>query len=380
MLESQRHLFDIPEDIAYFNAAYNTPLLKESVRRLQEGVISKSHAWERMPLDFFNEAESLRELSAKVFGGNANNYVTIPSASYGLSTAARILEPTLEKGDKILLLEDDFPSIVFPLKRVANETGAGVVTVPTPQDGNWVNAIAKVIDSSVQIVALSSCHWTNGAYIDLVKVRAFCDSVGAVLIIDATQSMGVMPFLMDEIRPDFLVVAGYKWLLCPYGFTLFYVSDEWHNQRPLEETWLARDRAEDFNNLANYSDTYKNGARRYEMGEKCIPTILPGAIAALEQIGKWGVNNIAESLQKINDTIAVSLKELGFGIPAHNLRCPHMLGATLPDHYNDNLVSQLRAVNIYISQRGNSLRFAPHVYVNENDISRLLTAIEKIMN
>ena len=181
------------------------------------------------------------------------------------------------------------------------------------------------------------------------------------------------------MKPDFLVAAGYKWLLCPYGFGLLYVSEQWRNARALEETWLARDNAEDFTALVKYSDTYLPGARRFDVGEKCTPTILPGAIAALEQIKIWGVENIAESLSKINKSIAEHLEQHGFHLQDASQRCPHMFGARLPHGYRGNLVAELKMRQIFISQRGNAVRFAPHLYINNHDVDRLLEAITKIV-
>jgi selenocysteine lyase/cysteine desulfurase len=379
IIKTQRDLFDIPEDIAYFNCAYNSPLLLESTKRLHLGVDSKSHPWERSPEDFFNDAEIIRQLSSDIFGGDSDGFAVIPSASYGLSTASRILESTLTKNDDILVVAEEFPSIIFPLKRVANETGARIITVESPNDGNWTDAILNRINSKIKVVAISSCHWTNGAYIDLLRIRKKCDDFGAVLIIDATQTLGAMPLSIDEIKPDFLVAAGYKWLLCPYGFSLLYVAKKWRNERPLEETWIARENAEDFTNLVNYSETYMQGARRFEVGEKCTPTILPGAIAALEQIKEWGVPKIADSLLKINRQIETHLVQLGFQLPDDSQRCPHILGAIIPIDFSGNIVNELKERKIFISQRGKSLRFAPHLYINDNDIDRLTNTIERII-
>lgn len=375
LLPSQRHLFDIPDDIAYFNCAYNSPQLNESQERLLAGVSSKSHPWERTAKNFFDDAETIRGLSADVFGGDADGYAVVPAASYGLSTAARAVEPHLHAGDRILLIAEEFPSIVLPWRRTAQVTGATLLTVTTPADGNWTRAILDHISAGVKVVAVSSCHWTNGAYIDLRAIGQACRSAGGILVVDATQTLGAMPFSIAEIQPDFLVAAGYKWLLCPYGFSLLYVSERWRDARPLEESWLARENAEDFTALVKYSDTYMPGARRFDVGEKCAATILPGAIAALEQIRAWGVENIAASLSQVNGRIAARLAQLGCRLPDETQRCPHMFGAQLPESYSGNLVTELRAKNIYISQRGNALRFAPHLHVSEHDVDRLLEAL-----
>jgi selenocysteine lyase/cysteine desulfurase len=379
IIASQRHLFDIPEDIAFFNIAYYSPQLNESTNRLLSGVRQKSHPWERVTDHFFDDADTIRTLAAKLFGGDSDGYAVVPSATYGVSTAARAIEPRLRPGDRILVAAEEFPANVFPWRRAAQETGASVVTVPYPQDGDWTRAIASRIDGSEKVVATANCHWTNGAYIDLPTIGQASRAAGSILVVDATQSLGVMPLSMDDVRPDFLVAAGYKWLLCPYGFSLLYVAEQWRNARPLEESWQARSNAKDFTSLANYSDTYMPGARRFEVSEKCTPTILPGAIAALEQIETWGIDNIAETLSAVNGRIGAHLERLGFRLPDAAQRCPHMLGALLPEGTAGDLVSALRKEKIYISQRGNALRFAPHLHITSNDERRLTEALDSLM-
>lgn len=378
IIKAQRHLFDIPKEIAYFNCAYNGPLLNQSVQELNRGVKSKSQPWNIKAADFFDDTEKVRILSSEIFGGNSNNYSIIPAASYGISTAARIIEPFLKKDQQILLMEDEFPSVVLPLIKSSEMTGAKIVTVKTPENGNWTEAILSQITNQIKVVAISSCHWTNGAFIDLVKIRNECNKAGSILIIDGTQSLGAVPFSMDIVKPDFFVAAGYKWLLSPYGFSLFYVDKKWHDYRPLEETWLARENSENFAELASYSGIYKKGARRFDVGETCKPTILPGAISALEQISKWGVEHISDSLLQINKIIGNHLEALGFSLMAEKNRNPHILGAIIPKNENYDFVNILRNKNIYISQRGNSIRFAPHLHITDYDIERLVLALYKI--
>ncbi len=375
---SHRHLFNIPDEVAYLNCAYNAPQLNESLARLLKGAAEKSHPWKRTPLNFFEDAETIRCLAASIFGGDVDGYAVVPAASYGLSTAARAIEPKLRNGDSILVMAEEFPSNVLPWRRVAYEKGATIQTVSSPEDGNWTQAILSSIDRRPKVVAISTCHWTNGSHIDLQVIADAVREVDGILVVDATQTLGAMPFSVSEVQPDFLVAAGYKWLLCPYGFGLLYVSEQWRNARPLEETWLARSNAEDFTALVNYSDSYLPGARKFDVGEKCTATILPGAIAALEQIKTWSVEYIKESLSSINSQIASRLDQLGFELPPASQRCPHILGCKVPKTYSGNLVAELKSKDIYISQRGSSLRFAPHMHVNENDLVRLFETLERL--
>jgi selenocysteine lyase/cysteine desulfurase len=372
---SQRSLFDIPTGIAYFNTAYNAPLLNSSRTALVTAAHAKSHPWERPSADFFGDAERFREVAAGLFGGDADGYAVVPAASYGLSAAARAIEPTLKAGDRIVVLDEEFPSNVLPWRRVALETGAIIATVSTPADGDWTRATLALIGENARVAALSPCHWTNGARLDLTAIGLECRAAGTTLVLDATQALGAMPFDMAAVRPDFLVSAGYKWLLCPYGVGLMYVAPAWRNVRALEETWLARVNAADFSALVAYSDTYMPGARRFDVGEKCT-AILPGAITALEQLQAWGISNVSRVLGAINDRIASRLEALGFALPPSSQRPPHIVGARLPRGFKGDLVGSLRAQQVFVSQRGSSIRVAPHLHVTERDLEQLFAALD----
>jgi len=370
----QRHLFDIPDDIAYFNCAYNSPQLRRTSERLAESVAAKRHPWQRVPADFFADADTLRTLAAQTLGGDAQGYAVVPSASYGLSNAARAVQPRLARNERILVLEEEFPSNFYPWVRIAQEAGAHVDTVPRPLDGGWTDALLARMTGDVRVVAAPPCHWTDGSRIDLVAIGRACRDVGAFLVVDATQTLGAVPLAIDEIKPDFLVAAGYKWLLFPYGVGLMHVGEAWREARPLEESWISRDGAQNFAGLTRYTDRYLVGARRFDVGETCT-ALLPGAIAALEQIAAWSVPAIAESLRGISARIVDHLRARGFRL-ADGERSAHMVGARLPAGHRGDLVGALRAKNVFVSQRGESVRFAPHLHVDDRDMQRLFEAID----
>src|SRR5207248_9414922 len=137
MIPSQRERFDIPEDVTYLNCAYMSPLMKTVIQSGTAGLERKARPWEIKVDDFFDHSERLRGLAAKLFGASADDVAIVPSASYGIATAALNLPVT--RGQKILILDQQFPSNSYPWWRVAEETGAEVVTVPWPEDGDWTS-------------------------------------------------------------------------------------------------------------------------------------------------------------------------------------------------------------------------------------------------
>src|SRR3546814_7122620 len=126
---------------------------------------------------------------------------------------------------------------------------------------DWTSDVSSSVllarlDARTRIVALPHCHWTDGGLLDLAAIRAACTSVGAALVIDATQSLGALPFDVAALDPDFLVAGGYKWLLGPYSFGYLYVAKRWQQAMPIEQNWIARKDSEDFAGLVDRSEEH----------------------------------------------------------------------------------------------------------------------------
>src|SRR5260370_24744657 len=134
MLPCQRHLFDIPEDVAYLNCAYMSPLMKPALEAAAAGLARKAHPWDITPDKFFTGADEFRAIAAQIVNCSAEDIAILPSASYGIAAAARNLP--LKKDQSILVLEEQFPSNYYPWQRRAEETGASLTIVPLPADSD----------------------------------------------------------------------------------------------------------------------------------------------------------------------------------------------------------------------------------------------------
>src|SRR3990167_3499689 len=214
ILPSQRHLFDIPRAVAYFNCGYMSPLLRTAVEAGREAIQRKAYPWTLTPPDFFRELQQLRELFGALLGTTPDDVAVVPSVSYGMAIAARNLP--VGPGQRVVMLDGDFPSVVYAWQARCAAAGAEAVLLPRPEDHDWTRVVLEAIDDRTAVAALPACHWTDGALLDLVQIGDRLREVGATLAVDTTQSLGVMPFDLKAVRPDFLAAAAYKWLLGPY--------------------------------------------------------------------------------------------------------------------------------------------------------------------
>jgi len=383
MLPCQRHLFDIPADVAYLNCAYMSPLMKSAFEAGNAGLARKAHPWELTAPEFFSGAEEFRATAARILDCPADCVAIVSSAGYGIQTAARNLP--VGKGQSILVLDEQFPSNYYPWQRLVNENGASLKIVPWPADHDWTAAVLSALTPDVAIAALPHVHWTSGGRLDLVRISEACRQIGAALALDLTQSLGVLPFsvggvqnkVQNGVQPDFAVAASYKWLLGPYSVGLLYVAPKWHNGTPLEEGWIQRANARDFSSLILYCDEYDAGARRFDMGERSNFALLPAAVRAMNQILEWGVGEISETSGAMNRRLAEAAAELGFTAPAEPLRAPHYLCLRGKEGVPLELAHALAREKIFVSIRGSSMRVSPHVYNTMEDCDRLIDCLRR---
>ncbi|MGH3003297.1 MAG: aminotransferase class V-fold PLP-dependent enzyme [Gaiellaceae bacterium] len=177
--------------------------------------------------DWDSAGDSCRELFAPMIHAEPAEIALMPAASVGAGLVAASLEP----GGEILVPEDEFRSILFPLLAAARARGTSVRRVP-------FGRLAEEIRSDTTLVATSHVRSNGGALQDLEAVGEAAQQHGTRVLIDATHSAGVLNVDVGATRVDFLVAAAYKHLLCPRGVAFLYVSrDGWDDLAPYVSSW-----------------------------------------------------------------------------------------------------------------------------------------------
>ena len=372
-----RHLFSIPRDVCYLNCAYMSPLLNRVVAAGRAGLEAKAQPWQVTPADFFTSTESGRNAFSTLLGATPDDIAIIPAVSYGMAVAASILP--VQPGQRVLLLDEEFPSVIYAWQTRARASGAEAALIPRPANDDWTGAVLEQIDDRTALAALPALHWTDGARLDLVRVGAALRARGAALALDLTQSLGVMPFDLAAVQPDVVVAACYKWLLGPYSTGFMYVAPRWQDGPPLEHNWIAREGSENFGGLVRYRDEYQPGARRYDVGEPSNFALMPAAVAALEQILAWNPARISETLGGVTREIARRAAPLGLTCVDDAIRAPHYLGLRREGGLPAGLGERLAAQQVFVSTRGAALRITPHLYNDSADLDRFEAALSSCL-
>ena len=363
-----RDLFDLSGDVAWLNSAYlgaRAIPVAEAVNQAVNRPLS-----EIAVSDFFTPGDRMRELFSSLVGGDADGVALIPSASYGVATAASALGTG--EGDRVLMLEEQFPAMVYPW----TERGAEPVFVKRPLDDDWTAAVLDRLDESTSVVSVPACHWTDGTRLDLGAVSKAARATGARLVLDLSQSLGMAPFDVGAIRPDFLVCVGYKWLLGPPGMSYLWASPENRGGRPLDGNWMARAGSDDFSRVNEYRWELASGARRYDAGQSWNLWLSEAACRGLEIMSGVGSERLSGYCRQLTDRLAEKSAPLGLAAPRAEVRSAHLVGLRLPEGADPrSLVAELADRSVCVSVRGNSVRVSVHMWNTEDDIDRLLEGL-----
>ena len=358
-IPNQRHLFDIPDDVTYLNCASYSPLLRSVVAAGKMGLARKAHPWEPIFFDAEADVEQARGLFARIIGATADDIAVTPSTSYGIATAAANL--TVQSGQEVVTLEQQFPSNFHAWRQLAADSGARQVQVPRPPDGDWAGAVLAHLGPDTGVVALPPCHWTDGSRIDLAPIGARCRELGAAFIIDATQYIGAGPLDVADLQPDFLACSAYKWLLCPYTLAFLYAAPHRQQGRPLEQR----------------TDSPVDNARRYDMGERYNFINMPMAVAALTQVLDWTPAAIAETLAPLTRHAADAARERGLTVPPDAHRVAHYIGLRRQGGLPEGLDRKLAEDGVYAALRGDAVRISPYLFSDTADIDRFFKALDR---
>ena len=356
-------LFATPPGTLCLDTAAHGPRL-HAVQAAAEAALAAGVAPWRLGKTAWNGAiERVRALAAGFFDGDANGVALVPSAGYALSLAARNLP--LAADSKVLVLEGQFPSNLLPWQQRCAETGAGLVGVRRGRSQGWTEAVLEALDAdpSIAVLALPQAHWHDGALLDLDRISARARQRDAALVLDLSQSLGVLPADIARWRPQFVAAVGHKWLLGSHGLAYLWAAPYWREHgEPLEQNWFARE-----HDAAMASPSrpppYRAGARRFDAGGVAHAQKLAMAEAALAQLQAWGIDALAGALRTRTDAFDAVLREHGLGAWSTPGHAPHLLGLRPPAERIDAVAQALADAGAVFTHRHGLLRIAPHLQV-----------------
>jgi len=311
------------------------------------------------------EVQRLRELAAALFDGDADAIALVPSAAFGLSTAAHNLP--LDAGERVLVLEGQFPSHLLCWQQRCAARAAQLETV-RPGAGDGTDAVLAAIGRTPTpaIAALQPGDRPDGRALDLDRISAALQSRGIALVLDLSQSAGALPVDIARWQPAFAVTVGHKWALGAYGLAYLWCAPRWRTQgESLDGSWLARDARSTWRFDAAIPATYRPGARRYDGGGVLDQTRVAMSTAGLEQLHAWGIASVAAALARRVARLGDRLREAS----DCDVTAPvaHILGVRPRHRSADAVRDTLSVEGLACTARPGVLRPAPPPHLRLGD-------------
>jgi selenocysteine lyase/cysteine desulfurase len=366
-----RHRFPIFERRVYINSC-SQGALSDAVRDAYEQYLAD---WDEhgAPWEYWVErSEAARGSFADLVRADPEEVAVTTSLSAGVSALATGLR--YARRSKVVLTDWEFPTI-GQIWHAQEARGARVVHVHEADDGTLpLERFADAIDDDTLIVSITHVCYRNGAMIDVEGVVRLAHERGALVLLDAYQTVGSLPVDVQALGVDFLGAGVLKYLLGSAGLAFFYARRELVERVwPTSTGWFA-DRDIFEMDVHDYSPA--TTANRFQSGTPPIPAIYAG-IAAMELMKEIGVAETREHVQGLNALLLEGLDELGGRVVTP--RDPDGRGALVcvASTNVDALVEALAREAIVTSSRDGNLRISAHSYNSADDVRAVLDVLRR---
>src|SRR5258707_6157484 len=213
-------------------------MAKVSIRAVQAALEANKYPHQKPDSTFYEVPNRLRASLAKLIGGRPEEIALTSGASAGVAAVAYAL--TWKPGDEVITAKGEFPLQNATWKPMEEREGLKLKIVSPRERFITADDLIAAMTPRTRLVSVSMVRYDDGSLLDAARVAEACHKQGALLLLDASQSCGAIPMDVNQLGADFIVAAGYKWLLGPFGTGFFWAKQE-HlaTVRPGPFYWMA---------------------------------------------------------------------------------------------------------------------------------------------
>ncbi len=316
--------------------------------------------------------EATRHAFAGLINALPDEVAVTGSVSHGVSALASALDFSSGR-HKVVVSDFEFPTIG---QNWHAQEGRGVKVVHVPNAGNSVplERFADAIDEQTKLVAITHVCYRNGVMLDVEAIVELAHRKGALVLLDAYQSLGTLPIDVKALGVDFLVGGTLKYLLASSGQAYLYVRKELlPTLDPTAVGWFTQANIFAMDNSAH---TPAPNARKFEAGSPPVPNLY-ATLAGIKVVQQVGPANIRCEVLTLTNAIKEGAMRRGWNLVSPVDPNRHGALVTLRSHKVDLLVKWLAGDNIIVSSRDDNLRISPHFYNNMHDVNRLIDGLTK---
>lgn len=307
----------------------------------------------------------------------------VPNTSTGLHLVADGLD--WRPGDEVVVFDRDFPANVHPWRRLTDQ-GVRTRWVPLRDGGYDLTDLAALVGPATRLIAVSHVNFRTGFRIDLDAVCALAREVGALVCVDAVQSLGVLPLSVARTPVDFVAAGAHKWLCAPPGTGVFYCRlDRLDSLRRAPAGWFGFDGAARMLSEGaghfSYELPLRPRASRFEGGMANLLGFV-GLAAALDELRAVDPAAVTTRVSRLAARLRDGLQELGCTVlgPAGHGSRSGIVTFVHPATKGAGLHLALTRSGCEISFPDGALRAAPHYWTRDEEIDEFLVVAKRLIS
>ena len=367
------------EDATYLNVSGQSPMPRVSLRAVQSAMEAKKYPHHKPDSTFFEVPNRMRASIARLIGGKADEIALTSGASAGAAAVAYGL--TWKPGDEIITAKGEFP-LQYTVWKPMEEREGLKLKIVSPRD-RFLTAddLIAAMTPKTRLVSVSLVRFDDGSLLDAPRLAAACHAQEALLLLDVSQCCGALPMDVTQLGADFLVSAGYKWLLGPFGTGFFWAkSNHIGIMRPGPFYWMAVAGSDNFASLSFDDPKPAPSAKRWDAPESAsyFNFNLVAMDVSVDFVVRMGPELVAAHNRRLIEFMYERLPK-DRCVPASPLdpaqRGPYGCFAARSREKTAELYQLLRKENVVVSLREGNIRVSPHLYNTERDIDRLISVI-----
>lgn len=314
--------------------------------------------------------EECRENMATLLNGSAQHIAFLSSSSEAFSMLAQSIG--LVPGDNIVIHDLEFPSGILPWLNY-KDTGVDIRVVLHEEWEISTEQLLEQVDGRTRLVLTSHVSYLSGARIDYKALYRHLKHTSTLLVLDATQSLGVVPVDMNDA--DFVVCSSYKWLLGIHGSAVLAVNPA-RTERimPRAAGWRSVD--DQYTDIQAKSFRFYPDARRFQLGYPSYATIyaLHHTSKMLQEIG---IDRIERHILKLGEWLITSLAGMGHEVMTHSDGDKRAGNICIATPHSEEMADYLRGQDIYVMGGNGRLRASIHLFNDMEDLQRLVAGLKK---
>jgi selenocysteine lyase/cysteine desulfurase len=318
---------------------------------------------------------SIRGHIGQLLHAQAEDIALVHNTAEGMTMISLGLD--LAAGDEILLLENEYPSNVYPWEQW-RARGVTLSFVPAGNTADeFLANFKRALSPRTKVVALSMVHWCSGMPLPIAEIAPLCHERDILLVIDGSQGAGLVSLDFARVAPAVVCFAAWKWLLGPLGLGVLVVDPK--TLAKLRMPFKGTDSVADPNAYLPYQTQMRQTVDRYTYSTANYNDWVY-LDASLSFLSGFGFDRVQARIRELTARLWSGLSELGYTSAYQHGPQPlsGILSVRKPGVDIDALCSKLTQQKFVTRVRLEHLRLAPHVYQSEAQMDATVRAIAEL--